>query len=276
MYNPELEDLIDAALTDGVLTEKEKQILFKKARLMGVDLDEFEMVLDARLVKKKKDEEEKAASSAPKSNKMGVVKKCPACGAMVQSYQGVCPECGYAFENVAINSSVDKLSKSLEKCLIDDEYEDYDKMASKIRSFPVPTSKADIMELIMLIQTHLSALKGKSAFDGVGDYRNACIAKLQECSLKAKIIFPNDPMIQKLVDETEKANSKAERNRSTRNTIITIIGIIMTAAGAYAAYYLDSIIWDFDWKEIWRIILIIYATSITISPGICFTVFLRK
>ena len=124
---------------------------------------------------------------------------------MVQSYQGVCPECGYAFENVAINSSVDKLSKSLEKCLIDDEYEDYDKMASKIRSFPVPTSKADIMELIMLIQTHLSALKGKSAFDGVGDYRNACIAKLQECSLKAKIIFPNDPMIQKLVDETEKA-----------------------------------------------------------------------
>lgn len=53
MYNEELEQLIDAALTDGELTEKEKQILFKKAQAMGVDLDEIEMVLEARLIKKK-------------------------------------------------------------------------------------------------------------------------------------------------------------------------------------------------------------------------------
>ena len=85
MYNEKLEELIDAALADGVLTEKEKQVLFKKAQEMGIDLDEFEMVLDSRLVKIKKSEEEKAQSSAPKSNKLGDVKKCPACGAIVQS-----------------------------------------------------------------------------------------------------------------------------------------------------------------------------------------------
>ena len=51
MYNEKLEELIDAALADGVLTEKEKQVLFKKAQEMGIDLDEFEMVLDSRLVK---------------------------------------------------------------------------------------------------------------------------------------------------------------------------------------------------------------------------------
>lgn len=50
MYNEQIEVLISAALADGVLTEKEKQILFKKAESMGIDLDEFEMVLDARLV----------------------------------------------------------------------------------------------------------------------------------------------------------------------------------------------------------------------------------
>lgn len=61
MYNEKLEQLIEAALMDGVLTEKEKQVLFKNAQAMGVDLDEFEMVLNARLyemskgdVKKKK------------------------------------------------------------------------------------------------------------------------------------------------------------------------------------------------------------------------------
>ena len=51
MCNEQLENLIDAALADGELTEKEKPILFKKAQAMGVDLDEFEMVLDARLYK---------------------------------------------------------------------------------------------------------------------------------------------------------------------------------------------------------------------------------
>ena len=56
MYNEKLEALITAALADGVLTEKEKQILFKKAEAIGIDLDEFEMVLDARLVELKKKE----------------------------------------------------------------------------------------------------------------------------------------------------------------------------------------------------------------------------
>lgn len=31
-YNQELEELIDVALEDGVLTAKEKQVLFKKAK----------------------------------------------------------------------------------------------------------------------------------------------------------------------------------------------------------------------------------------------------
>ena len=56
MYNEQIEALISAALADGVLTEKEKQILFKKAESMGIDLDEFEMILDARLVELKKKE----------------------------------------------------------------------------------------------------------------------------------------------------------------------------------------------------------------------------
>ena len=89
MYNEESENLIDDALADGELTEKEKQILFKKAQSFGIDLDEFEMVLNARLMKLKK--MPNPASTLPHKNKMGDVKKCPACGAMVQSYQSICP-----------------------------------------------------------------------------------------------------------------------------------------------------------------------------------------
>lgn len=122
MYNQQIEDLINAALADGELTEKEKQILFKKAQEHAIDLDEFEMVLDARLVEIKKKEaalsqqqelelaKAKAAAqsnpAAPKSDKFGDVRKCPACGAMLQSFQTKCDECGYEFKNVeAVNSA---------------------------------------------------------------------------------------------------------------------------------------------------------------------------
>lgn len=61
MYNEKLEALITAALADGVLTDKEKNLLFKKAEAMGIDRDEFELVLNGRLAKRKKEMEEQAA-----------------------------------------------------------------------------------------------------------------------------------------------------------------------------------------------------------------------
>jgi len=54
MYSEKLEELINAALMDSILTEKEKKILFKKAEEEGIDLDEFEMILDSRLFEKQK------------------------------------------------------------------------------------------------------------------------------------------------------------------------------------------------------------------------------
>jgi ankyrin repeat protein len=47
--NQELEKLIDLAIADGILTDKKKQVLEKKREELGVDLDEFEMVLEAKL-----------------------------------------------------------------------------------------------------------------------------------------------------------------------------------------------------------------------------------
>ena len=49
LYNEKIEALIEAALTDGILTDKEREILIKKASEEGIDKDEFEMVLDSRV-----------------------------------------------------------------------------------------------------------------------------------------------------------------------------------------------------------------------------------
>ena len=47
--HPELEKLLNIALKDGILTDKEKEILLNKAKKLKVDLDEFEMELEGVL-----------------------------------------------------------------------------------------------------------------------------------------------------------------------------------------------------------------------------------
>lgn len=47
--HPELERLIDLALADGKITDKELEVLYKKAHELAVDMDEFEMVVQGKL-----------------------------------------------------------------------------------------------------------------------------------------------------------------------------------------------------------------------------------
>lgn len=119
MYNERIEKLIKAALADGELTEKEKQILFKNAQEQGIDLDEFEMVLDARLIELQKAEE--TGKSTPTSTKFGDVRKCPACGAIVAIGNAACAECGYAFSEEFATAVIDKLYERLSA--IDNKYQ---------------------------------------------------------------------------------------------------------------------------------------------------------
>ena len=106
MLTPELEQLIQYALEDGVLTDKERAVLMKKAEAAGADLDEFEMILEAKLHEAKR----AAAATAPKpTGKHGNVRKCPHCGAPVSGFQSSCSECGHDFSNIEAVKSANVL-----------------------------------------------------------------------------------------------------------------------------------------------------------------------
>lgn len=226
MYNEKLEQLIDAALTDGELTEKEKQILFKKAMVMGIDLDEFEMVLDARLTKLQQEKKAKEQEAAPKSNKFGDVKKCPACGAIVQSFYGSCPECGYTFENVEANSAVKELSNLLQKATTSND------MAKIIDSFPIPMDKASLLSFITWLRPQSLDLKNPL----VKSYQK----KYAEAVNKAKLSFPADKQMAPLIAQQE-LDQKQIKKLSRRNTFLSLtiknlyfwIGIILLIGGFY-------------------------------------------
>lgn len=178
-----LQKLISLAITDGVITDKERDILLKNAIEEGVDLDEFEMELDARLFERQQELKAETASQIipppapekPKSNKEGDIKKCPSCGASVVSFVLNCSDCGHEFRNVESNASIQKLFKMLddvEEGRKDDEGMSVgkaiggmfakaygfggvgDKVNNRkkeiIKNFPIPTTKDDILEFLAL------------------------------------------------------------------------------------------------------------------------------
>ena len=111
MLNPELEQLITFALQDGVVTDKERAVLMRKARELGADIDEFEMILDAKIVAA----QEAAKAAAPKqSSKHGITKKCPGCGAPITGFTTRCAECGFEFKGVEAVQSANELFQQLQ------------------------------------------------------------------------------------------------------------------------------------------------------------------
>ena len=62
----DLEKLIAAALVDGVVTDKERAILCKKVKEAGGDVDEFEMLLDARIYEAQQKAQPAASKVEPK------------------------------------------------------------------------------------------------------------------------------------------------------------------------------------------------------------------
>ncbi len=248
MYNEKIEGLIKAALADGVLTEKEKQVLFKRAQEQGIDLDEFEMVLDARLVELQKEEKEKASKSAPKSDKYGDVRKCPTCGSLVPALATSCPDCGYEFAGLESNLSSQKLAEKIEK--INQEYEkktssiegndieasnkkwqlkknNLNSIALAIKTFPIPNTKADLFEFITSMQTKMLS---EFIFKVEGE---AYFTKYNEAIIKSKAMCANDPMFASnisehpnIVNQYNKV-SKKQKGIGLKPGVKFIIGLIV-------------------------------------------------
>lgn len=226
MFSEQLDKLIEASLIDGELSEKERQVLFRRAEAEGIDLDEFEILLDAQLLAAKEAKEAKEQPQAPPTpqpvpapqppkngrKKLGTVLVCPACGASVPGGVATCPECGHVFNNVEANSSATKLDERLmeiqkeyrrrknelsqkKQSFWDTEDPEADcdsEMAKAILSFPVPNSRADLLALLPYMKTRAEA-SGDAYSE---ETRRACRAKYKECVLKAKLSFGKDPDFQ--------------------------------------------------------------------------------
>ena len=105
----ELQALINQYLTDGVLTDKERAVILKKAEGMGLDHDEIDLYLDAEVQKI-----DQATDAAVRKQKG---KSCPYCGGSVPQLADKCPHCG---ENITAEASeeLQEILENLEEALV--------------------------------------------------------------------------------------------------------------------------------------------------------------
>lgn len=233
MYDQSLEQLIDAVIADGVITDKERNAVLKKAASLGIDQDEIEVYLDGRL--------DKLNNGKPKSNKHGGIRLCPNCGANLGSFTGRCPECGHEVSGVESNSTVKALQRQLEA--IDAENKNQSTtgkamsaMASHfggsstgkrkvqlITNFAIPNTKEDLLEFATLCLTNLSASAVTS--DDQLIY-SAWKAKSKQIIAKAETLFPNDSDVTNIISKLRGKSNKMSPN-AKMGIIIGVICVIV-------------------------------------------------
>jgi len=242
MYNQKIENLITFAIADGSLDEKEKQILIKAAVAEGIDPDEFEMVLNGKLFEKQQSLKQASFTGqpapAPKSEKYGSIMKCPACGATVEAFSAICADCSHQFNNIDAVSSVTQLYKELmrveeeernraprkntnnsltsfvrssaadnileERRMIDAIFA---RKTSVISAFPVPNSKSDILEfMIMAVAEGGKKIGGLFSTMPLGekDYIKAWRAKAEQVVGKARFSLREDKRLLEEINEYAK------------------------------------------------------------------------
>lgn len=136
-------------------------------------------------------------------------KKCPNCGATIQSFTTICPECGYAIEDNKSNETVQEFTKQINE-LLEKAIKTNDDRAlnNYISGFSIPNNKADLLEFASVLKTMRENELGYDAFN----------KKYKECITKIRTLFPDDPTFTSFLKniQIEKEETHAEEKEDTK------------------------------------------------------------
>lgn len=140
----------------------------------------------------------------------GEVHKCPNCGAVVNSFIANCPACGYEFRGTKASNTIKEFASKLENIETKREYEKprglFAKLSSQqtiskadeqkislIKSFPVPNTKEDMLEFMILATSSMRMSVYDSTNNtiskGEKEVNAAWLAKAEQVYEKAKRVY---------------------------------------------------------------------------------------
>lgn len=175
----------------------------------------------------------------------GEMHKCPNCGEIINSFTPFCPTCGYEIRDSRSSNSVRELAAKLEKISAREppqttakvsvmkvlfgrdfrneeekdeitrfeENRDEEKV-SLITNFPIPNTKEDIMEFMLLASSNIESESGR--------VKAAWKSKLKQVYSKAQIMMGDQPEFEKI----EKIYKKDKRKSFWHEWGIVIVFLI--------------------------------------------------
>ena len=211
MYDAQLEKLINIALADGNLSEKGKQVLFRKAESLGIDIDEFELVLDA-IIRERQKNAEKTEFLEPAFSKTSIhqllkimtdiesemrnrKKKTKTSFSVGNSVSGAINGLFTGGVSGAVFGAIDGVSIDSDSENIEVEITERKKQA--ISNFPIPAIKEEILEFLSF-SVPMAKKKGNFFTSDNAEYEshNEFVAtwktKCEQVITKTKLSMQND------------------------------------------------------------------------------------
>ncbi len=246
--NQEIEKLIAIALIDGTLTDKEKEIILRKAEKLGEDVDEVEMIIEGKMyelqsavhqepviqpvisnersdisIKKLLDnlqEIDYEITNPPDKRTTGDRVESTISGTLKTIFDktNVVEQGVDAFKSVFGGTTSKDRERMIER---ENEMERisllYGRKASIINLFPLPDNKNELLELANISYTNFKSLKNEYDDEGImeGEYKmmNAWKNKVEQIITKMEANFSDDTFVTKQIIELQKKMEKFKEKK---------------------------------------------------------------
>lgn len=136
----------------------------------------------------------------------GEIHKCPACGEVLESFVVVCPTCGYELRGASTSNSVREFAIKIDNAQTDMQ------RVNIIRNYPIPNTKEDIFEFMILASTNINGEQQKKVFD-------AWLVKFEQSYQKAQLVIKDSSdmaRIKAIYDKTHKQINKEKLFRNAK------------------------------------------------------------
>ncbi len=184
---------------------------------------------------------------------VGEVKKCPNCGAEVKSFSAFCSDCGHEFRAKEGTSGVQEFAQKLHELqlaksenianniFLKFSEEDNQSILNFISTFPVPNSREDLLEFLILASSNIDG----DAWDDKTDMMKAWLSKFNQAYEKAKIMLANTPEFTRVEELNQKVQKKCKKAKTKETTGIVggvFLSIISIGLALVVLYLLTNVI----------------------------------
>lgn len=195
----------------------------------------------------------------------GTIIKCPHCGETVSSFSAKCACCGNELRGTSSSESISELLAKIQGAISDSE------KIQLIRFFPIPNSKEDILEFMILAVSNFDAEYYISHID-VEDISDAWLAKIEQSYQKAKLSLPfgNElTRINELYTEVNERIQKAKKAKKvSRYRTIGNLQIVI------ASFFLLLVV--FHGSGFGANLRIVFTSLMMIASGILTYIYINK